>query len=110
LYEFLKQLNEMKKMNFVTAAIIILSLVFISCDDDDDNKNNISYGPEVEVGDGEARAFIRLNDDGSPAEIGFTLSEGALENLPHDEEHTSYLLTLPEEKALTPYDHISLNV
>jgi len=99
----------MKKMNFVTAAIIILSLVFISCDDDEDNKKDLSYGPEVEVGNGKARAFIKLNDEGLPAEIGFTFSEGALENLPHDEEHTSYLLTLPGEKTLTPYDHISFD-
>jgi hypothetical protein len=81
----------------------------ISWDGHIDNKKNISYGPEVKVGNGKARGFIKRNDDGLPTEIGFTLSEDALENLPDDLEHTSYLLALPVEKALTPYDHISFD-
>jgi hypothetical protein len=93
-------------------AIGFLSLtgVFTGCNDDDTNTNpprDIVYGPEVNVGNGKARSFIRLDNTGNPTSIGFTLSKAALEGLPHEEE--SYLLALPEEKQKTPYQFISLD-
>jgi hypothetical protein len=99
-------MNQMKGIKLMaTASVVLGSAFFVSCDDED--KKNISYGAEVTVGDGKAKGFIKLSDAGLPTEIGFTLSESALQHLSH--EGTSHILPLPSEKALTPYDHISFD-
>ena len=100
----------MKEIKFwIWLTICAGALVLAACNDDDDNKKNISFGPELAVGNGKAKSFIKLDSKGSPAEIGFTFTEGALQNLPHDEEGASYVLQLPKEKSLTPFDHISFD-
>jgi hypothetical protein len=103
-------MNEVKEIKFsILFSAILGALVFAACDDDKDNKKNISYGPEVVVGNGKAKSFIKLDDEGLPTEVGFTFTEGALQNLPHEEAETFHLLPLPEEKSLTPFDHISFD-
>lgn len=101
----------MKKLNlsvaiFATAAYLLCFLSACNKDDDTPGKD-IFYGPEVAIGNGKARSFVKLDANKNPATIGFTMTKGALENLPHESE--SYVLALPAEKAQTPYDHISLD-
>lgn len=103
----------MKKNGFkqtLTIGILMATGGFTACQDDDNggiNSPEVSYGPEVTVGAGIARSFIRLDDTGTATDIGFTMTEGGLDNLP--QEVTPYVLPLPEEKDQTPYDHISLD-
>jgi hypothetical protein len=79
-----------------------------ACQNDDNmNVPRVSYGPEVPIGNGIARSFIRLDDAGTPTDIGFTLSLEGLNNLP--DEDSWNVLPLPAEKEQTPYDHISLD-
>lgn len=102
-----------KKLSFrglaLAAALAGMSL-FSGCNDDDndaDVRTGIAYGPEVSVGNGKARGFVKSDDAGNPTAVGFTLTRGALENLPHGDQ--SFRLALPSEKATTPYNHISLD-
>ncbi|QHT68784.1 hypothetical protein GXP67_20085 [Rhodocytophaga rosea] len=93
-----------------TFGLITLAATFTACNDDDTTTSqprDMAYGPEVSVGNGKARSFIKLDNTGNPTSIGFTLSKTALEGLPHEEE--SYLLALPEETEKTPYNFISLD-
>lgn len=104
----------MKTNNFFNSIGILglfaLTGAFTGCKDDDSDTElprDIVYGPEVNVGNGKARSFIKVDNSGTLSSIGFTLSKMALEGLPHEEE--SYLIALPEEKGKTPYDFISLD-
>lgn len=93
-----------------TLGALTLTGAFTACNKDDKNTNlprSIAYGPEVSVGNGKARSFIKLDDSGTPTSIGFTLSKAALEGLPHEDK--TFILALPSEKSSTPYDNISLD-
>lgn len=78
------------------------------------NDYNTFYGPVVQMGNGHARSWINITrTDNKPLQIGIELTDGALENLPTD--HTdfaasTFVLTLHQKaKAVTPFDHITLN-
>jgi hypothetical protein len=74
------------------------------------------YGSRVELGHGEARAYVELNTQGIAQEIGIALSEDALEGLPatgtghaggHQMPHT-YLFDLPREYS-APFKFVEMN-
>lgn len=66
-------------------------------------------GPRVTLGDGKARSWILLNQDGFPMEIGVELTPDAMEGLSTD-DHESIVLPLHHKaKEVTPFDHIGLN-
>ena len=78
-------------------------------------KFNVFKGPSVEVGNGHARSWIRMNHLGEPKELGMELTPGALTGLPdhHDiptPDHTTIVLPL-HQKAIeaTTFEHIGLN-
>lgn len=74
----------------------------------------LRYGPESPLGDGTARAYLILSDDGHPLELGFALSESALEGLPDladkPDEEAFFLvdLEMPEGNP-TPFRLASLD-
>lgn len=71
-------------------------------------KTNTFYGPQVHVGDGKARSWIRITHSGVPKEIGIEMTEGTLTGLPHD--HESWVLPIHQKaKAITPFDHVYFN-
>lgn len=57
----------------------------------------LRYGPESPLGNGTARAYLILSDEGHPLELGFALSESALEGLPD-------LADKPDEEAFLLID------
>ena len=70
--------------------------------------SNIFKGPVVQIGDGHARSWIRINHDGMPEEIGVELTDAAFNSLP---DHDTPLLLPLHMKAqeVTPFDHIGFN-
>ncbi|UOQ80354.1 DUF5602 domain-containing protein [Hymenobacter sp. 5414T-23] len=72
-----------------------------------------TYGTAVELGEGSARSFVTLNKKGIPMEIGVRITETALQGLPMEEPMNPtdlwYLLPLPSQAALTPFNHLSLD-
>ncbi len=69
------------------------------------NKDNTYIGPEVRVGNGQARTFVTLNGKNVPQEIGVVFMEEALSGLPA----TNTLFTFElNHKAIeaTPFEHV----
>lgn len=68
--------------------------------------SNTFYGPSVPLGNGVARAWIKVdgNGNGDPVAVGIELSEKALENLP--EVSTSFVLDFPKNKGGNFYNHM----
>ncbi len=115
----------MKNLVKITMLTLIVSLSAIiqSCQKEEmiNNKNesansssdelkslgsNIFYGSTVPMGNGTARAWIKVdgNGNGDPVAVGIELSEKALENLP--ELNTEFVLDLPKNKGGNFYTHI----
>lgn len=67
--------------------------------------SNVFKGPNVAIGGGHARSWVRINHLNVPLELGIELTESAFENLPHDR---AALVLLLHHKALevTPFKHI----
>src|SRR4030095_16414973 len=70
--------------------------------------SNTFYGPQVQIGDGHLRSWIRISPENVPEEIGIEMTPGVLENLPSS--LTESIIPLHQKaKELTPYDNIVFN-
>ncbi len=77
--------------------------------DKQDEKANTFYGPQVHIGDGKVRSWIRITHSGIPEEIGVEMTQGSLMELPVD-DHVSLVLPLHQKaKEVTPFDHVYFN-
>lgn len=81
-------------------------------------KYNTFYGPVVRMGEGFIRSWINITHDDKPLAIGIEMTEGALQHDHEAGEHESgehshgneHVLPLHQKgKALTPFDHVSVN-
>ncbi len=66
------------------------------------------YGPSTTVGDGYAKAWVKLDKDGKPEAIGMNVSVKAVESLAKQPD-AMFTLPLPEQGAKTPFKTISLD-
>ncbi len=108
----------MKRNIFSTlSGALCLTLLMISCkhfdyNDLPQNQTNMFYGPQVKMGDGKARSFLKMSK-GMPEELGIEMTEGCLKGLPEDpEDFANSFFPLPLHKKaleLTPFDHIGIN-
>ena len=96
----------MKKIKFLTAAIIAATFLFASCKKDAVT-TNLTYGAAVKLGDGTAKSFVKLNAAGNPDEVGVAISETAFNSLP--QSGANLVLDFPAEGAKTLYKHVFLN-
>ncbi len=75
-----------------------------------DTKAQTYYGPQMSIGNGKVRSWIRICKDGLPEEIGVELNAKALEGLPTSGEHLSMVLPFHiKAKEVTPFDHVYFN-
>jgi hypothetical protein len=73
-------------------------------------KENTFYGPQVQMGDGMARSYVRITHTGVPLELGVEMTAGSLSGLPSDHHEASFVLPLHQKaRQLTPFEHIYLN-
>lgn len=95
----------------ITVLVVLLGL--LSCEKDSVTTPPSSvthYGPEKPLGGGVAKAFITLNYAGNPVNVGFAISETAMNNLPHDEDHYGLALDLPSQaNGKTPFKFLGLD-
>lgn len=71
-------------------------------------------GDVVPFGDGTARSWVQVDAEGNPAAVGVTLTETALNGLPTDVTPgliwmAEYILSLPSEASMLPFNHIGVN-
>lgn len=96
-------------VNFSLLLLAALTFSLTACDKDDDPQTEgIFYGKSASLGSGSARAYIEIDANGAPKQIGIAVSENALETLPtHDHPLT---LELPAEAVgKTPIKHITFD-
>lgn len=86
-----------------------------SCKKDEITKNNIFKGPEVSFWHGKAWTSVKLNDDGSPAQLMLTLNDDVLNSVgqgndsPSGHTHANQAdIPLPKE-APAPFKFIMLD-
>lgn len=87
----------------------LLSLLFLAaCTEKNDPVAPTYKGAEQALGNGKAYSWVKFSTDNLPTSIGFTLTKGALDNLPH--AGVALVLSLPPEAVgKTPFDHIMLD-
>lgn len=89
---------------------LLAAPLFFGCATDHATQPDRIFGPSVPIGNGSAKSWVSLDAQNNPTAIGFTLSKGALDNLPGTMPGTDYMLALPNEAtAKTPYQHIMIN-
>lgn len=116
----MKHLSNVLLIIFIAAGLV----VFQSCQKDElmvenlentspdvvlkkADKSRIFYGPTRPVGNGVARAWIKIDANDNPIEVGVNLSAKALENLP--DHHAAFVLPLHKTKGKNFYDHVLLD-
>ncbi|MBK9017326.1 MAG: DUF5602 domain-containing protein [Saprospiraceae bacterium] len=83
---------------------------FTACEDDNPKPKTEFFGPEISVGDGKAKSFVKTDNLGEPIEIGFMFDEKALQNLPTGDPHGhEYKLKLPTDVDIAPFNHITFD-
>lgn len=95
----------------------LLPLFLISCsstepNDDPDPRGGTFAGSDRRIGNGEARAFVTLDDEGVPTEIGVRLDQDALAGIPYNLGGATsrvYELSLPPEADSTPFRHVTID-
>lgn len=69
----------------------------------------------VAMGNGSVRSWVRLSADGTPASLGITFPESALENLPTDAagktccDGPEFVMPLPGNISSLPFTHVVVN-
>ena len=64
----------------------------------------------MNIGDGQAWAYVRTDEEQNPVAIGVQFDEATLSNLPTGSPHgDEFVLQLPVEINVAPYDHITMD-
>jgi hypothetical protein len=97
----------------VISTLSIAMLMFVACKKDPKENKDVFNGPEVNMGNGKAWAWVKLDAQQKPQALGISFTPSALVNLPQGGEghahESNFILKLPAQKSLTPFDHIGLN-
>lgn len=95
---------------YLGGLLLVGSLLGCSTMENPTTQSQRVYGPTVTMGNGSARTWFLGDAQGNPASIGFTMSKGALDNLPTTLPATAYMLALPDEAtSKTPYKHVMID-
>lgn len=97
------------------ALSLCMSFLFLaSCEElediipSGDDKTETYYGSSVTVGEGTARAWVKIKKDGKPAAIGMNVSAEAVESLAEQSDEV-FSLPLPEQAEATPFKALTLD-
>lgn len=86
----------------------LAATLLLACAKDDSTPARM-LAPSLTIGNGKINAWSQFDAAGIPQAIGFTLSKGALDNLPPTGP-TSYMLSVPDEVSQkTPFQHIMVD-
>lgn len=92
--------------------LLMFGFFLFSCSDEESPQEIKTEftGPLVNVGDGQAWTIIKTDENQVPQSIGIQFTESALTNLPTGSMHADeFMLALPSEISVAPYDHITLD-
>ncbi|MEZ0485708.1 DUF5602 domain-containing protein [Fibrella aquatica] len=85
--------------------------LFLSCTKTDTSSQpDQFYGPTLQMGTGTARTWLKVDTQGNPTSIGFTMTKEALASMPSIKTVTAFMLALPDEAtAKTPFKHVMID-
>lgn len=98
--------------------LFALSAALFSCKKDNDKPNEIYKGATVQVHDGKAWTWAKINKSGVPEQLAITLEDKVLNSVPttaegsggHNAHGNNLVLPLhPKAIGATPYKHIGLD-
>lgn len=98
-------------VSLVTAGMVASLVLLSACGNDNTTgpNTNRQYGSPVQVGNGNARAYVVTANGGQTAqELGIALDSAALDGLPSAQDEYSFLLTLPPNSP-APYQVVELD-
>lgn len=105
--------NSIKLMVFFLAIPALALLESCHMDDEvifppgSDMDPSTYFGPSVDVGNGDARAWVAVDKNGNPKAVGINFSKEALEDLP--DELMQFVLPFPQDKGKGFYTHALLD-
>ena len=96
-------------MKNLLLLLTVLATFLVSCSTKDQTPSASVYkGAEQTIGNGQAYSWAKFSAHNQPPSIGFTLTKGALDNLPH--AAVALVLAFPNEAICKiPFDHIMLD-
>ncbi len=96
-------------MKNLLLLLTVLATFLVSCSTNDQTPSASVYkGAEQTIGNGKAYSWAKFSADNQPTSVGFTLTKGALDNLPH--AGVALVLAFPNEAiGKIPFDHIMLD-
>ncbi len=100
----------MKKLSLLFPVLILI--LFFSCEKDEVEAPAPSefYGQKVNVGDGQAWTYIKVDEQNTPVSLGIQFDETALQNLPTGSMFADeFMLRLPTEVSVAPFNHVTLD-
>ncbi|WP_266367680.1 DUF5602 domain-containing protein [Tellurirhabdus rosea] len=98
----------MNKIASFTTLVVAAAITFISCKKDEKvTPQRQFFGAEQKLGDGTARSFVKLDESGKPEVVGISISEKAMNSLPHD--MTFLVLPVPAEAGQTQFKYVGLD-
>ena len=88
-------------------VLLFATAMMLGCSKDE-NVAPTYTGASQNIGNGKAYSWIKFTTDNKPSSLGFTMTKGALDNLPHG--GIALVLSLPNEAVgQVPFDHIMLD-
>lgn len=99
----------LRSVTLWSVSILASGMLAIGCSEDTTtpSKAKTVIGQEVTMGGGKVRSWISLDNAGNPSAIGMTFGETALTGL--DTIGQEFTMTLPAEKSMTPFDHLTID-
>src|SRR5688572_6311606 len=101
-------------MKNLFALALTAIVLFSACkkNNNDVALNGVFKGPEVTVGNGKAWSWIQVDNNNKPVSMGVSISSAAMNSLPDgnaSHHGVPYLIQLPVQKNLTPFEHVGLD-
>jgi hypothetical protein len=98
---------ERTHLTIALATVAVVGAALSCSDSTSPDKSGTFFGPTVVMGSGTSRAYITLDREGAPTDLGLALTEAALIGLPA--AAADFVLVLPSQASTTPYKHAVIN-
>ena len=104
--------TKIKNLSGALTLMIGLAVVLPACEKAKTKGPAIYEGPKVSIGNGKTYTWVKLKSDGTPDQLGITLTKEALDNLPQDpnnHHHNTFLLQLHQKANSIPFNHVTVD-
>jgi hypothetical protein len=109
-------------MKRIIFSLAVLATSFTACKKDDNHLDNgIFKGPEVQVHDGKAWTWIKLDQQGKPEQVAIAITDKALNSVPvgvvdegggahdHSDPENMWELKFHQKASVTPFKFVALD-